>query len=126
MSLKLEVGKTYLDGYGRTVRILCLDSGGYQPCVGLVNSTTAEYYSLDGTDKRKTYYDPKTTLVSEYKGPVYNWTNIYKRSASTGVITATYDSEKLAQKGSTDWTHGELLGRLKINVETGEAVNIPL
>lgn len=91
--LKIELGKTYLDGLGRKVRIICVDAAGGLPVIGLVaESTGCDFtarYKLDGGHVISGCH----SLTREYKEPIVHKRDVvWGRSLATGLISVRITS----------------------------------
>jgi hypothetical protein len=72
MTLKLEVGKKYVDRDGDVYRVLCIDLRGKQPILAALDAGDEEEVSIHSSDGR--FYsdgaESDMDLVAEYVEPV--------------------------------------------------------
>lgn len=131
--LKLEIGKTYLDGCNRKVVILKDDykslSGrnyigvislpnGFE-CIGSYSIIGSNNYPIGPKDPPiKLFLD----LVKEYKEPKYEYFNVYNQSYGY----ARYPTKAEADENVTKSWGVKRIALVKINIDTGEVANEPV
>lgn len=140
MLSKIEVGKTYLDGEGCQVKIIghetTLIAHRDYPFIGVKDhkgAKSVQYYKDTGRwndNITPGMWGFQNHIVSEYKPPVFKYINIWDReSRPRGSWVQAYvysgyhwDTPEEATATCKNF-HMKRIALLKINMETGEAVN---
>jgi hypothetical protein len=119
--LKLEVGKTYLDGCDFKVRIIATDvrTSSSLLTLGLRDNGDYEelnYYTLSGRDS--VINSSKFDIVSEYKPPEYHWFNLWD-TMGAGLLWPTLEQAKRQISNGSG-----LIGTYRIDINTGEITKV--
>lgn len=125
--LKLEAGKTYLTRDGRKARVLCTDINGMYLVAVALQDKNSTRENITGYMPNGSFWSnilqSDSDLVSEYHEPKYWWVNVYRLDPFIG---SKCESKNQADMVAHHYKEYVRIALLKINQETGEAVNEPL
>lgn len=124
MTLKLEVGKTYVDYAGRKVQIVHESQIPHHltPFLGIIlltpNEEMSKYYGVTGNQGGDDRFD----LVKEYKIPTYRWLPLYRQGS--GVYSVTLDGAVLDKtKLANDYGWG-FIGIYRVDLNNGDITKV--